>query len=209
MALNSTGDSNRISGRDFLEKNIRIDNFDGSHTINIAIPSGGNEDRPLVKAQRKELNALVATVAEATANEAYEIWQKIHAELGVASIEEMTVSQYRTAISFLQAMLEHSRETEANKTLIHLLLKNTPDGESRQKLMRYCHINFGSGRLAGLTRSQLQQALKWVDDQMIASIHPSSQREKTTPEWRKFIQQYPKEIIAIFAVGFLLGAFIF
>ncbi|MFX1841456.1 hypothetical protein VV087_26395, partial [Klebsiella pneumoniae] len=38
MAVNSTGEQNRISGRDFNENNIQIDKFDGRHTINIAIP---------------------------------------------------------------------------------------------------------------------------------------------------------------------------
>lgn len=56
MAVNSTGEQNRISGRDFNENNIQIDKFDGRHTINIAIPSEKHDERPLVKAQRKELN---------------------------------------------------------------------------------------------------------------------------------------------------------
>ncbi|MBF9185848.1 hypothetical protein I4I36_23285, partial [Klebsiella pneumoniae] len=70
MAVNSTGEQNRISGRDFNENNIQIDKFDGRHTINIAIPSEKHDERPLVKAQRKELNTLVATVSATCGGEA-------------------------------------------------------------------------------------------------------------------------------------------
>ena len=107
MAVNSNGSNNRVAGRDFHEKNIQIERYDGSHTVNIAIPSNNDDDdRPLLKAQRKELNSLVAAIAEASNTEAFIIWQKVHAEIGVAGIDDMTVNQYKTAESFLHAMLE-------------------------------------------------------------------------------------------------------
>ncbi|CTS96144.1 putative transmembrane protein [Escherichia coli] len=81
MAVNSNGSNNRVAGRDFHEKNIQIERYDGSHTVNIAIPSNNDDDdRPLLKAQRKELNSLVAAIAEASNTEAFIIWQKVHAE---------------------------------------------------------------------------------------------------------------------------------
>lgn len=83
MAVNSNGSNNRVAGRDFHEKNIQIERYDGSHTVNIAIPSNNDDDdRPLLKAQRKELNSLVAAIAEASNTEAFIIWQKVHAEIG-------------------------------------------------------------------------------------------------------------------------------
>ncbi|HAT2179885.1 TPA: hypothetical protein I8167_004020 [Raoultella ornithinolytica] len=209
MAVNSTGEQNRISGRDFNEKNIQINKFDGRHTINIAIPSEKHDERPLVKAQRKELNTLVAMVSATCGDEAYEIWQKLHAEIGVSSIEEMTVNQYQTAISFLQAMIGRGKDKDASRALVSLLLRNSEDGELRQKLIRYCHVNFGTGRLNDLTRSQLQIALSWLDQQ--TQINPSSQRDSMSSQFSfaTLLKSYPKELITVFVVGLLLGALIF
>ena len=209
MDVNSTGNKNRISGRDFNENNIQIDKFDGRHTINIAIPSEKHDERPLVKAQRKELNTLVATVSATCGGEAYEIWQKLHAEIGVSSIEEMTVNQYQTAISYLQAMIERAKDRDASKALVSLLLRNSEDSELRQKLIRYCHVNFGTGRLNDLTRSQLQMSLSWLDQQ--TQINSSSQRDSMSPQsnFTTLLKYYPKELVTVFVVGFLLGALIF
>lgn len=209
MAVNSTGEQNRISGRDFNENNIQIDKFDGRHTINIAIPSKKHDERPLVKAQRKELNTLVATVSATCGGEAYEIWQKVHAEIGVSSIEEMTANQYQTAISFLQAMIGRGKDKDASKALVSLLLRNSEDSELRQKLIRYCHVNFGTGRLNDLTRAQLQMALSWLDQQ--TQINPSSQGDSISSQFSftTLFKSYPKEFIAVFVVGLLLGALIF
>ncbi|EIX9524184.1 TPA: hypothetical protein M4232_005212 [Klebsiella pneumoniae] len=209
MAVNSTGEQNRISGRDFNENNIQIDKFDGRHTINIAIPSEKHDERPLVKAQRKELNTLVATVSAICGGEAYEIWQKVHAEIGVSSIDEMTANQYQTAISFLQAMIGRGKDKDASKALVSLLLRNSEDGELRQKLIRYCHVNFGTGRLNDLTRAQLQMALSWLDQQ--TQINPSSQGDSISSQFSftTLLKSYPKEFIAVFVVGLLLGALVF
>ncbi|NIG47317.1 hypothetical protein [Klebsiella sp. Ap-874] len=208
MAVNSTGEQNRISGRDFNENNIQIDKFDGRHTINIAIPSEKHDERPLVKAQRKELNTLVATVSATCGGEAYEIWQKVHAEIGVSSIEEMTVNQYQTAISFLQAMIGRGKDKDASKALVSLLLRNSEDSDLRQKLIRYCHVNFGTGRLNDLTRSQLQMALSWLDQQQVRETPGSAQKPVTKPSLFQLLKTHPVEFAVIFAVGFVVGALI-
>ncbi|EPR8111346.1 hypothetical protein P4E77_001381 [Klebsiella pneumoniae] len=206
MDVNSTGNQNRISGRDFNENNIQIDKFDGSHTINIAIPSEKHDERPLVKAQRKELNTLVATVSATCGGEAYEIWQKLHAEIGVSSIEEMTVNQYQTAISYLQAMIERVKDRDASKALVSLLLRNSENSELRQKLIRYCHVNFGTGRLNDLTRSQLQMSLTWLDQQIQNT--GSTIPEPSNPRYGllALLKTYPKHTTAIFLSGALVGA---
>lgn len=211
MEVNSSGDLNRTAGRDFTENRVQIDKFDGRHTINIAIPSDAHDERPLVKAQRKELNALVAEVSETSNSEAYEVWQKVHAEIGVSSIEEMTVNQYQTAISYLQAMVERCKEKDASKALVSLLLRNSEDSELRQKLIHYCHVNFGTGRLNDLTRNQLQMALLWLDQQnhSVLPISKSSGEEFSRLGFVALLQRHPKEIGLTFLVGFILGALIF
>lgn len=209
MTVNSTGEQNRLAGRDFSENNIQIDQFDGRHTINIAIPSEKEEKRPLVKAQRKELNCLVAAIAEAGDNEAFVIWQKVHAEIGVTSIEDMTVNQYQAALSFLQAMLDRLKEKDASKALVSLLLRNSEEGETRQKLIRYCHINFGTGRLNDLTRSQLQLALLWLDQQTHNLPHASPSPLPARLGIKDLLRTYPKELGVIFIIGAIAGALIF
>ncbi|HHU4099549.1 TPA: hypothetical protein ACUB6D_000272 [Raoultella planticola] len=209
MAVNSTGEQNRISGRDFNENNIQIVKFDGRHTINIAIPSEKHDERPLVKAQRKELNTLVATVSATCGGEAYEIWQKVHAEIGVSSIEEMTVNQYQTAVSYLQAMIGRGKDKDASKALVSLLLRNSEDSDLRQKLIHYCHVNFGTGRLNDLTRAQLQMAISWLDQQAQATTLPLPEPAVSRLGFATLIQVYPREIGFMFVAGVLLGALLF
>ncbi|HFK4758579.1 TPA: hypothetical protein ACG0MZ_000055 [Citrobacter farmeri] len=206
MTINSSGDQNRTAGRDFNENKIQIDQFDGRHTINIAIPSEKEDKRPLVKAQRKELNSLVTAIADTGDNEAFVIWQKVHAEIGVASIEDMTVNQYQAAISFLQAMLDRCKEKDASKALVSLLLRNSEDNDARQKLIRYCHVNFGTGRLNDLTRSQLQMSLSWLDQQIQNT--GSTIPEPSSPRYGLFalLKTYPKHTTAVFLSGALVGA---
>lgn len=209
MDVNSTGNQNRISGRDFNENIIQIDKFDGRHTINIAIPSEKHDERPLVKAQRKELNTLVSTVSSTCGGEAYEIWQKLHAEIGVSSIEEMTVNQYQTAVSFLQAMIGRGKDKDASKALVSLLLRNSEDNELRQKLIHYCHVNFGTGRLNDLTRAQLQMAISWLDQQVQATTLPFTEPDVSRLGFATLLQVYPREIGFMFIAGVLLGALLF
>ncbi|KOQ95155.1 hypothetical protein [Pluralibacter gergoviae] len=209
MSVNSTGDQNRSAGRDFNENHVQIDSFDGRHTINIAIPSEEADRRPLVKAQRKELNSLVASVAECSNKEAFAIWHKVHAEIGVSSIDDMTVSQYQAAISYLQAMLDRCREQDASRALVSLLLRNSQNGETRQKLIRYCNIQFGTGRLNDLTRPQLQMALSWLDErQPFEQKKPSSNSDKKLDFFQLF-KCYTKEFIGVFVIGLIIGVVIF
>ncbi|TWP75905.1 hypothetical protein FQ916_28240, partial [Escherichia coli] len=68
--------------------------------------------------------------------------------------------------------------------------------------------NFGTGRLNDLTRSQLQSALSWLEQQSASSHIESS----TLPEVRlrasELIRLYPKEIIFFICVGVLVGGVI-
>ncbi|NCF07953.1 hypothetical protein [Kosakonia sp. MH5] len=207
MTVNSTGSQNRNAGRDFNENNIQIERVDAQRTINIAIPSTREDDRPLVKAQRKELNKLVMSIAEAGEGEAYEIWQRMHAEIGVSSIDEMTVNQYQTAVSFLLAILDRCKDGDARKALVHLLLRNSEEGDSRQRLIRFCHINFGTGRFNDLTRPQLQMALSWLDEEN--QTKPANESTKNHSDIASWLKDYPKEIIVVFIVGVVVGALFF
>ncbi|OFC62972.1 hypothetical protein [Candidatus Erwinia dacicola] len=211
MTVNSTGEQNRIAGRDFNENKIRIDQFDGRNTINVSLPEKEVDKRLLVKAQRKELNSLVTAIADADAgdNEAFIVWQKVHAEIGVTCIGDMTVNQYRTTVSYLQAMLDRCKEKDASKALVSLLLRNSQDSEIRQKLIRYCHINFGTGRLNDLTRPQLQLALSWLDQHSHDDDQSTALPTITRLNFVTLLRTYPIVIYGAFIVGFIAGALIF
>ncbi|EKD4648754.1 TPA: hypothetical protein JLV30_003545 [Escherichia coli] len=205
MSVNSNGSDNRIAWRDYNENKIKIERYDGRHTVNIAIPSNNDDNaRPLLKSQRKELNGLVVAIAEASNTEAFIIWQKMHAEIGVSSIDDMTVNQYKTAESFLCAMLERCKDRDACKALVSLLLRNSEDSASRQRLIRYCHINFGTGRLNDLTRSQLQSALSWLDQQA-NNTGRCNANIKNSHRISELLKEYTRELLVVFVGGIILG----
>ncbi|WDB44829.1 hypothetical protein PS031_08005 [Escherichia albertii] len=215
MTVNSNGSDNRVAGRDYHEKKIQIERYDGRHTVNIAIPSGRTDERPLVKAQRRQLNLLIDKIVDVSKEESFVVWRKLHAEIGVDSIDNMTVNQYPTAVSFLNAMLDRHKDHDACKSLVSLLLRNSENNEVRQKLLRYCHINFGTGRLNDLTRSQLQMALSWLDQQTtdceknLPSDNSNFVDKQPRLTFQQIIKIYPKEMGVCFVIGALLGIILF
>ncbi|EKN6298177.1 hypothetical protein DVQ54_25330 [Yersinia enterocolitica] len=197
-----------MAGRDFYEENTKINQFIGRDLVNISIPYLPDNDGPLVPAQRQQLNQLINEIIETGHTEEFSIWQKFQAEVGVSGIEEMTVSHYQTAYNYLLALRDRYCEKEVNKSLIHLLLKNTQQESERQQLIRYCQILFGSGRLTELTRLQLQQALLWLDEKKYIEATYSTATEeafKKRLSWLQLFRYYPIFTGGIFTTGFLIG----
>ncbi|MFJ5320382.1 hypothetical protein [Pectobacterium parvum] len=195
MTVEAQGDNNRVAGRDYYEKNI-----------NIAAPEAKEDLRPLVSAQRSQLNQLVKDIAEAAHEEARFIWRRLHAELGVNGIEEITISQYSTALSFLNALHDRSREKDANNKLVSQLLRSTQQNELREQLTRFCHINFGTSRLIDLTRPQLQQAMGWLDErQGKITPEPVTKKRPAQKAWPDVLKAEPLVFGAVLASGIVLG----
>ncbi|MFJ5443573.1 hypothetical protein [Pectobacterium sp. CHL-2024] len=198
MTVEAQGDNNRVAGRDYYEKNI-----------NIAAPQTKEDLRPLVSAQRSQLNQLVKDIAEAGREDVRFVWRRLHAELGVNGIEEITISQYSTALSFLNALHERSRERDANKKLVSQLLRSTQQNELREQLTRYCHVNFGTSRLIDLTRPQLQQAMGWLDErQGRTTPKPSASKVQTWQDAVNTLKAEPRIFGAVLAAGIVLGILI-
>lgn len=175
---------------------------------NVILPSPTSDDRPLVPAQRRQLNQLVKSIAEISGEDGSIVWPRVHATLGVISIEEITISQYSAAEGYLQAQLDKHREQNDCKSLVHQLLKQTTETRQREALLEFCRIQFGSAKLVELNKSQLQQAL--------AHLHLIPENESTpavsTPPvinqpqpWQSIIRQYPLMAGAIFLSGFIVG----
>lgn len=195
MTVEAQGDSNRVAGRDYYEKNI-----------NIAAPEAKEDLRPLVSAQRSQLNQLVKDIAEAGREDVRFVWRRLHAELGVNGIEEITISQYSTALSFLNALHDRSREKDANKKLVSQLLRSTQQNELREQLTRFCHINFGTSRLIDLTRPQLQQAMGWLDErQGRTTPNASPPKAQTWQDAVNTLKAEPRIFGAVLAAGIVLG----
>ncbi|MBA0204407.1 hypothetical protein [Pectobacterium aroidearum] len=198
MTVEAQGDNNRVAGRDYYEKNI-----------NIAAPQTKEDLRPLVSAQRSQLNQLVKDIAEAGREDVRFVWRRLHAELGVNGIEEITISQYSTALSFLNALHERSRERDANKKLVSQLLRSTQQNELREQLTRYCHVNFGTSRLIDLTRPQLQQAMGWLDERQGRTTPTSlTPKVETWQDVLNIIKAKPRFFGAVFIAGIVLGGWL-
>ncbi|MCW2452314.1 UNVERIFIED_ORG: hypothetical protein M2414_000019 [Rahnella aquatilis] len=209
MSNNVSGKENRTAGRDFHESNVLVDQHIGRDMVNILIPGSKEfEFSPLVPAQRKLLNQLVKDVAEASNEEGFVVWQRVHAEIGINSVNEMTKKQYPAALEYLQGRLDELRDTSACKALMHQLLKKTADAEQRQSLYQYCDISFGSRRLAELTKAQLQQALGWLCNEQHED-EKLSQFNVNHLSVFDLLRNSPKEVFVIFLIGVLLGAIIF
>lgn len=209
MSNDVSGKDNRQAGRDFHERNIQVDQIIGRDVLNITVPAAHAIDtRLLVPAQRKQLNQLVKEIADISSEEGFVIWQCVHAEICVKCIDEITVNQYQTALNYLQAVLDRHRESGACKALMHQLLKKTPDNNERQKLYEYCHIAFGTRHLADLTKSQLQQSLGWLCNE-ISDARKSKHLNSVRLSLIQIIQSYPKEFFCVFLIGGLLGAVLF
>lgn len=195
MSIETHGDNNRAAARDYYEKNISI-----------AVPQAKEDLRPLVNAQRSQLNQLVKDIAEAGREDVRFVWRRLHAELGVNSIEEITISQYSTALSFLNALHDRSRERDANNKLVSQLLKSTQQKELREQLTRYCHINFGTSRLIDLTRPQLQQAMGWLDEwQGKVTPEPLVKKMPVRKTWQDTLKAESLVFGAVFTSGIVLG----
>lgn len=163
MNLNSHGDKNKIAGRDYKENNVQIDSLDSSQTININVPAKGTEARPLVKSQRASIRQLVNAIAESENTEAAHIWVKLHAELGVNGVSEISGTQYKAALNFLNALLADSKEKKAKKILVAKILDRTRERELKHKLNEHCSIYYKTTRLDELSHNQLVEIYEWVE----------------------------------------------
>ncbi|MEL5588377.1 hypothetical protein PTT03_04910 [Serratia ureilytica] len=207
MGNDSKGRHNRIAGNDFHEERIMAENYIARDFVNIAVPAIEKDTRPLVPAQRKQLHQLILTVAEAGNEEGYEVWHRVHAQIGVRSVEEMTVSQYQPAYSYLQAQLDLCREKSQKNELISALLKISANNDRYNDLLQYCRKSFGSSHLKNLQRTELQQALLWLDEERDGS-NEAAKKVPVSVQWRRLAWDYPGFTTLVFLLGFAVPVII-
>ncbi|MCX8656458.1 hypothetical protein J3U08_06615 [Gilliamella sp. B2894] len=183
----------QIAGRDIY--NITSSNDDELDT------------RPLVPAQRKSLNSLISDIENYGELTAPELWLKLHATLGVCSINEITVSQFPIADKFLTDEFEAAKEKASCKMLIHLILcEINGKDELKDKMNHYSKRQFCTSDLKRLNKMQLQNVLNYVEElSNLEKLNNQNLYNQTITLFRTQI----KPTLAIFAVGFILGAIIF
>ncbi|WP_430488858.1 hypothetical protein ACQR7C_03260 [Salmonella enterica] len=219
MNLNSNGDKNKIAGRDYKENNVQIDSLDSSQTININVPVKGIDDSPLVKSQRASIRQLVKAIAESENTEAAHIWVKLHAELGVNGVSEISGTQYKAALNFLNALLADSKEKKAKKILVAKILDRTRDRELKHKLNEHCSIYYKTTRLDELSHNQLVEIYEWVEKTapVAASLdykegisvsfdgnHRTNQPVNRSP-FVELLTTHSLVFVIVFVAGFIVG----
>lgn len=164
------------------------------------------DKEPLVKAQRKRLNALVAEVAAECSVAGPALWlQVLHPQLGVDSINDITRDQFQDALDALDVYRQEHRDRVACKGLIDRISSAVLRKGIAAELDRFCIREFGQQYLNSLDRGQLQKALAFVDDH--AAVVPPGQVQ--SPPVRLTIQQlvlsYPVHTGGIAVLGFIIG----
>ncbi|XYK59110.1 hypothetical protein ACSJL1_001902 [Serratia sarumanii] len=207
MGSDSKGRHNRVAGNDFHEERITAENYIARDFVNITAPVVEKDTRPLVPAQRKQLHQLILAVAEAGNEEGYEVWHRVHAEIGVRSVEEMTVSQYQPAYSYLQAQLDLCRERSQKNELISALLKISANTDRYNDLLQYCRKSFGSSHLKNLQRIELQQALLWLDQERGMS-NEITKKVPVFVQWGRLAWDNPGFTAFLFLLGFSIPVII-
>ncbi|WP_294901902.1 hypothetical protein [Tatumella sp. UBA2305] len=165
MEAKSSGDKNRIAERDFHEISIkiRINNFAGSHTINVSTAPHTEDKLQTPLSQFNELNSILAEVVGTKEKNFTSIWDKVCSEIGVNSIFDMNENQRHAAENILRKSLEKHRQKDTHKYLADLLLRTSIDNGVKNKLIKYCDITFNITKIEKLSFSQLIISLLWVE----------------------------------------------
>ncbi|MDR1995137.1 hypothetical protein [Azonexus sp.] len=120
----------------------------------------GKEARPLVSAQRRQLNQLVKEVAETTGDDPREVWSAIHRIAMVESIDQITAEQFTDCENHLQGRLAEAKEVSECSRLAGRILRL--DNARRQKAEAHAMSLYGTSRFVSLNRDQLLTVLREV-----------------------------------------------
>ncbi|MDF7669864.1 hypothetical protein PT276_01370 [Orbaceae bacterium ESL0721] len=191
-----------------MEQHICGDNLGNVVNAKIVNIHHSNHDkRLLVPAQRHTLHNLISDIENYGELTDWQVWLKLHATLGVSSINEITISQFEKAYNFLIDELNASKERRACNVLIHMLLVEINKNSNLKDCMNcYCKKQFGTANLKQLTKIQLQAVLSYVEEQATMQQTQSINMINQLSNLIKYNKQ-PVAIIAI--VSFALGAIIF
>ncbi|XKM14263.1 hypothetical protein RCS94_03600 [Orbaceae bacterium ac157xtp] len=189
--------------KDNIAEQIAARDIYNIHHVNDQV----QDDRLLVPAQRRSLNNLISDIESFGESTARDMWLKLHALLGVNSINEITIPQYEKAESFLKTELEKATELAACKMLMSLILTDLKGKEeTKRKTNRFSKEEFGTADFYKLNKNQLRQVLDYVKE---ISRQEQPVDKDLINQLSIIIKKQPKPTFIIFIAGFILGAVIF
>jgi hypothetical protein len=166
------------------------------------------ETRGLVSAQRKELHQLRAKCEE-LGDDPRDVWRRVHAQLGVTTISEITAEQFADAQSVLQARLEFLQEEADKRRLVGKVLRAVAEKDAKAEMNNFCELTFGRTQLNNLQKPQLQKTLEFV-----LSFKPDVQNAPPASEissltFREFVMLNRQNAAGLFCLGLLVGGILF
>jgi len=178
-----------------------INNFGVSISL-----AGKTETRGLVSAQRNELHALRAKCEE-LGDDPRDVWRRVHAQLGVTTISEITSEQFVDARNVIQARLEHLQEEADKRRLVGKVLRAVAEKDAKAEMNNFCELSFGRTQLSNLQKPQLQKTLEFIQ-----RFQTTAQPIRSEPEALKlkdFIVLHRQNAAVLFILGILIGAVLF
>ncbi|APC14548.1 hypothetical protein BLL42_01910 [Pseudomonas frederiksbergensis] len=179
-----------------------------NYGININLPDKP-EFRGLVTAQRKELHELRAKCEE-LGDDPRDVWRRVHAQLGVCSISEITAEQFHEARTVISGRLEQLQEEADKRRLMGKILRSTAEKDARQEMLNFCDLSFGRTQLSHLKRNELQRVLEFVQ-QVEINPQPAAeipQVQTAEPlQLREFLLMYKTNAAGLFLFGIFVGRF--
>lgn len=187
------GDQNRVAGRDYLEVNVAL---------------GAADKEPLVSAQRKRLNELVAEISQDLEVDPKMLWRKVHESVGVESINEITRGKFQEAAGALLAYRDQHIEQARSQTRVEQVRQAANDKGLYQELMIYCSREFGEQQLKALSASQLSQAITFIDNYVKPTKMERPKKQKKPPaDLRLLLLSYPWQFSGTLLFGIIIGKF--
>jgi hypothetical protein len=165
------------------------------------------ETRGLVSAQRKELHQLRA-MCEELGDDPRDVWRRVHAQLGVTTIGEITVEQFVDARTVLQTRLEFLQEEADKRRLVGKVLRVVAEKDAKAELNNFCELTFGRTQLNNLQKPQLQITLEFVQgfapvQQKVAPVVASKLTLK------EFVMLHRQNAAGLFFLGVCIGGILF
>lgn len=162
------------------------------------------ESRGLVAAQRKELHELRAKCEE-LGDDPRDVWRRVHAQLGVTSISEITTEQFANARSAIQARLELLQEDADKRRLVGKVLRAVAEKDAKAEMNNFCELSFGRTQLKNLQKHQLQQTLEFVQCFEPTSQVKASPIGASTLSIKEFLVMHKQNAAMLFCFGVLIG----
>ncbi|OLF53780.1 hypothetical protein [Pseudomonas chlororaphis] len=178
-----------------------------NYGVNISLVDK-TEARFLVSAQRKELHELRAKCEE-LGDDPRDVWRRVHAQLGVNTISEITAEQFVDARNVMQTRLELLQEEADKRRLVGKVLRAVAEKDAKVEMNTFCELNFGRTQLKNLQKPQLQKVLEFV-----LSFKPDVQAGSLAPEissltFREFVMLHRQNAAGLFCLGLLIGGILF